>query len=218
MLRKFMILGILVGFTAPAIAAPPGTVERRKNNAELRTDRKEMKNDKGDLARMQVLYAAYKKARKSNNTKAIAKLDQRFMKELRVEKAESRKEIRGDKREVKRSKRELARDNKNLRRATLKGQPVKANRAIRNRADDRRDLRDDRRDLRKEVKTQNSRSSMLARYKALVGKTDMASLRQKEDIIRNTMRMAQQEIRANRVERNEDRREKKEDRRQRSTR
>ena len=207
-----MISGaIALAIGVPSASAAPPTTKRgevRVDTREIRTDRRERRDDRLDLARLKTLHAAYKKARLEANLKAIDRLDQRFLTELRKEKRESAGEIRRDAAELRRSKAEVRKDRRDLRRPTANQRA-----AARSLAKDRRDVRDDRRDLRVEVGTRGKHRRISKQFAALVGRNDVRSLKQKQDLIHEVMRMARAELRRDRRELREDKRERREDRR-----
>ena len=194
---KFLSFSTLICFAlaTPALADRP--VKQK------RIDMKERADDSRDRKKIKKLGERFDKARAKNNLKALSRVDAEVMKFLRGEMKESRKEIKRDKREVRSSKRELKATNK---------------RQVKRKLDDKRDLVDDKRDLKVERKEKRKTDALRDEYKALLNKSDSASLDRKRAIIARLIKGERNEVKRDKQELKEDRRETREDRRERNQR
>lgn len=185
--------------TGPTATGPTATrrapaKKARQNNRDVRQDRreqrlnsKEKRDDRRDLRQLKEVLVEFDKARANNNTKRLARIDERVKTLLRLEAQESGREAHLDRQEVRKSAREAR--------------------------GDRRDLRDDKRDLAKERRMHQRRSDIGREYTGLAGRMDPQSLNRKRALITELIKLAKVELRHTNQEIREDRRERREDRR-----
>ena len=180
MFRALLSALVMLSLTTPALARGPHL--RGKNQRELRADRQ-------DRNQLQHLLKMFLEAKAAGQTKRLVKIDAKVMRALGEETRESRRELAADTREVKRDRRALAR----------RKRPGRKLAAAASLADDHRDRAKERGELA-------TTKSLRAQYKALVGKTDPASLAAKEALLRQAIASQRKEIAGDKAERREDRR------------
>tara|TARA_Y100001934_G_C12161855_1_gene682351 strand:- start:165 stop:863 length:699 start_codon:yes stop_codon:yes gene_type:complete len=179
--------------------------------SEIQKNRKHAKDDIRDAARFSQLLNELQEAKRNRDQNALKKIDQKVMDALGREVKEEKREKKAAIREKNASLREKNRQKTKLNRSAKRGNEAAEARHSRALRDDKRDLEDDRADLaRSRAELDETRKVRLA-YKALLGKYDKQSLRQKEDLLRRLVALENKEIRRNQAEMSEDMQEKIED-------
>jgi hypothetical protein len=170
---------------APALAAaqypPPQPYpgEHAQDRHEMRQDRRELRDDRRDLAWYRDLLARYDSARTRRDRFALRAIEDEVSSALARELRESRVELARSEREVRQEWREGDRQGMN---------------------DDLRDRHDDRRDLRRIAAIDRE-------FTSLRGRMDRRGLERKRTLIVELNRLAQAELREDHRERREDRRD-----------
>jgi hypothetical protein len=158
--------------------------ERLQDHRVLRQDRREALDDRKDLDQVQKVLADFDDARARRDWSRLDAIDARVKVLLTAELEEGRAKTARD-------RAELARDG----------------------AESRTDRRDDQEDLHRDVKTQDWRRALAVKWKALVGKSDPASLDRKRALLVEFDGLARSELARDRQERREDLHQAHEDRR-----
>lgn len=194
-IRLTTLLATLTALAAaPALADPRGA-ERVRDNAEIRQDHRQRRDDLRDLGRLESLAERFDAARDHGDAERLQRIDRELRAAATAELHESRGELAGDRAELRRDKREVRRD------APGAG-----------RADDRRDLRDDRRDAAREARSLDRRREIASELRDLAGRYDEPALDRKRGLLGELITIARAETVANGSELREDRRERREDR------
>jgi hypothetical protein len=212
-MKRLVVVGLVgLGLSSSALAGPPTPKERAGNRQAVREDRREVRNDRWDVARLTKVLNDYRAAAKSNAAKRLAGIEERFLAELNLELAESRVEVREKQAEVNDSRQERNGERREVVRDVVDGRPVQAARGAHELVDDRRDLADDRRDRNIEVRNLEAKRDIRTRFTTLKGQTGRESVDQKIKLIEDALKLARDEVGTSVQERIEDKREIREDR------
>ena len=213
-MKRLVVVGLVgLGLSSSAWAGPPTPKERAGNRQAVREDRREVRNDRWDVARLTKVLNDYRAAAKSNAAQRLAGIEERFLAELNLELAESRTEVREKQAEVNDSRQERNEERREVVRDVVDGRPGKAARDARDLVDDRRDLADDRRDRNIEVRNLEAKRDIRQRFTTLKGQSARAAIDQKVKLMEDALKLARDEVGQSVQERIEDKREIREDRR-----
>ena len=191
------------------------TTERLRDRQDLRQDRRQLVDDRGDLRLLTQWASELESAQKNGDNKAVASLDAELDAYLKSELAESKREVAQAQQEVREDRRELRSDRREIR-DNREGEASAEERADdrHDLRDDRRDRRDDRRDAAQQRADRAAKVDMAEELKALVGRYDDEGLKARQILIDRLKLLAEAEMGENREELREDRRELREDRRE----
>lgn len=149
--RRLFSLTLGFGLLAtPALADRDSKAEQRQERIELHEAKKDLRDDRQDLAQLDKLVEDWHRARSRRDRGAEARADASIDRWIQKEKTEARTEVREAQVEVQESKNEVRDEQRDAQRAARHGKHRKAaNERAEVRAD-KADLADDKRDLAKE--------------------------------------------------------------------
>ena len=228
---SFALAALMPG-QAAAGCAGQNAREARTDRAEIAVDRAQLRNDVGDVRRLERLLLRLDAAQRAGDKAAEEQIRKRLHGFLRGETAEARRDLTADRRESARSRqevrnerREVAGDKRELDRARENGTDAEKLDARRDLARDRADLRDDRRDRRDDRRDRAASRQRLDRQREILielrkmepdlSHGNPAALSRERSLFEEFLRISREDATATGRELREDRRELREDRRER---
>jgi hypothetical protein len=214
-MNRLMLAAVVLGATFAQAQPARNKLERMKDRQDLRQDRRQLADDRGDAIRAGTLLADYDRAAAAGDAARLGALDAAFNQHLereiaesRVESAQKRAEVREDKAEVRSDRRELKQD------VALGRRPGVVADDARDLGRDKANLADDRRDAAAERLSRERLMAIQGQLGGLAGRFDPQSVQQKRALYGEVLGLARAEIAGDKQERREDRRELREDRRE----
>jgi hypothetical protein len=211
--RRLSTLGLGFALLAtPALANPDSKAEQRQERVELHESKKDLRDDRQDLAQLERLVEDWHRARSRRDRGAETQADQSIDRWVQKEIAEARTEVREAQTEVQESKSEVRNEQQDAQRAARHGNHRKAaNERAEVRAD-KADLADDKRDL---TQQRNTLSRLHAVAKDLESiqhhfrgrRATPAQYARKSQLLRQLQTLASDEARDSKTEIREDQRE-----------
>ena len=212
-----VVVGLLFT-TGTAHADPDSKAERRQERQEIVEDRRELQDDRVDLAQLNNLIEDWHRARARRDRGAERRADARIDAWINRELAEARTEVREAKTEVADSRQEVRSEQGDAQRAARRGNERRAQQERAELRDDRRDLADDQRDLQEQTKDLSQLQNIARDLDRIQpdfrsNRATSAQYARKSTLLRRLQKIAADEIRDTKSELQEDRRELREDRR-----